>query len=106
MNFNFKPRQGLSEMLELDAVKLAGQVDVLQTALIGLVVAEGGKELGQSFVDFLFDMDITAEVVPDADSTEESIRETQQVVDRYMEGINTTLRRFQEAVDSATDPDS
>ena len=31
MKFKFKPRQGLSEMLELDAVKLAGQVDVLQT---------------------------------------------------------------------------
>lgn len=104
MKLNFKPRQG-SEMLELDAVKLAGQVDVLQTALIALVIAEGGKELGQSLVDFLFDMDVTAKVVPDADSTQESTRETQQVVDRYMDGINTTRRRFQEAVDSATDLD-
>ena len=105
MRFNFKPRQDLDEMLELDAVKLAGQVDALQTALIGLVIAEGGKELGQSLVDFLFDMDITAEVVPDADSTQESLRESQQIVDRYMDGINTTRKRFREAVDSATDPD-
>ena len=101
MIFNFKPRDP-EEFEDMDVVKLAAQVDVLQTVLVTVITSLGGRPLGRSLVSFLDnDMEVTASVERHEDGTDESFAEAQCIADRYLEGIAMTRDKIRRAIESA-----